>query len=144
MLGKRDSEVAVIVEDSETEAALMDGQPYQAGRYALKLRLECFRWASQAPTPLQNLQPVWPPVLRILLPVVHFLQDHPGRQRRPVYRRVGPRQRPLLQGGVALHRRPQRHHLPEGECEAGTGRTSTEPPRTTPGPSRPGLGKLLD
>ncbi|XP_075905242.1 phospholipase D1 [Nelusetta ayraudi] len=43
MLGKRDSEVAVIVEDSEMEAAVMDGQPYQAGRYALKLRLECFR-----------------------------------------------------------------------------------------------------
>ncbi|KAG7525172.1 phospholipase D1-like [Solea senegalensis] len=43
MLGKRDSEVAVIVEDSETVAAVMDGQPYQAGRYALQLRLECFR-----------------------------------------------------------------------------------------------------
>ncbi|XP_056289759.1 phospholipase D1 isoform X2 [Pseudoliparis swirei] len=43
MLGKRDSEVAVIVEDSETVTAVMDGQEYQAGRYALKLRLECFR-----------------------------------------------------------------------------------------------------
>ncbi|KAF0028574.1 hypothetical protein F2P81_019661 [Scophthalmus maximus] len=43
MLGKRDSEVAVIVEDSETVAAVMDGQPYQAGRYALQLRLECFK-----------------------------------------------------------------------------------------------------
>ncbi|XP_060949464.1 phospholipase D1 [Limanda limanda] len=43
MLGKRDSEVAVIVEDSETVAAVMDGQPYQAGRYGLQLRLECFR-----------------------------------------------------------------------------------------------------
>lgn len=51
MLGKRDSEVAVIVEDSETEAAVMDGQPYQAGRYALKLRLKCFRWAKQAHPP---------------------------------------------------------------------------------------------
>uniref|UniRef100_A0AAZ3NPW9 Phospholipase n=1 Tax=Oncorhynchus tshawytscha TaxID=74940 RepID=A0AAZ3NPW9_ONCTS len=43
MLGKRDSEVAVIVEDSETVTAVMDGQEYQAGRYALALRLECFR-----------------------------------------------------------------------------------------------------
>ncbi|KAF1373293.1 hypothetical protein PFLUV_G00258940 [Perca fluviatilis] len=43
MLGKRDSEVAVIVEDSETVAAVMDGQEYQAGRYALQLRLECFK-----------------------------------------------------------------------------------------------------
>ncbi|XP_008277310.1 phospholipase D1-like [Stegastes partitus] len=43
MLGKRDSEVAVIVEDSETVASVMDGQQYEAGRYALELRLECFR-----------------------------------------------------------------------------------------------------
>uniref|UniRef100_A0AAQ5Y9T3 Phospholipase n=1 Tax=Amphiprion ocellaris TaxID=80972 RepID=A0AAQ5Y9T3_AMPOC len=43
MLGKRDSEVAVIVEDSETVASVMDGQLYQAGRYALQLRLECFK-----------------------------------------------------------------------------------------------------
>uniref|UniRef100_A0A8K9V752 Phospholipase n=1 Tax=Oncorhynchus mykiss TaxID=8022 RepID=A0A8K9V752_ONCMY len=46
MLGKRDSEVAVIVEDSETVTAVMDGQEYQAGRYALALRLECFRCVS--------------------------------------------------------------------------------------------------
>ncbi|KAJ0059938.1 hypothetical protein NL108_015863 [Boleophthalmus pectinirostris] len=43
MLGKRDSEVAVIVEDSETTDSVMDGAPYQAGKYALSLRLECFR-----------------------------------------------------------------------------------------------------
>ncbi|XP_067107933.1 phospholipase D1 [Osmerus mordax] len=43
MLGKRDSEVAVIIEDSETVTAVMDGQEYQAGRYALQLRLECFK-----------------------------------------------------------------------------------------------------
>ncbi|CAK6973095.1 LOW QUALITY PROTEIN: phospholipase D1 [Scomber scombrus] len=43
MLGKRDSEVAVIVEDSETVTSVMDGQEYQAGKYALKLRLECFK-----------------------------------------------------------------------------------------------------
>lgn len=46
MLGKRDSEVAVIVEDSETVASVMDGQPYQAGRYGLQLRLECFKYGN--------------------------------------------------------------------------------------------------
>lgn len=44
MLGKRDSEVAVIVEDSETVTAVMDGQEYQAGKYALQLRIECFKY----------------------------------------------------------------------------------------------------
>ncbi|KAK5849809.1 hypothetical protein PBY51_014114 [Eleginops maclovinus] len=43
MLGKRDSEVAVIVEDSEMVPSVMDGQVYQAGKYALQLRLECFK-----------------------------------------------------------------------------------------------------
>ncbi|KAM9332106.1 phospholipase D1-like isoform 1-T2 [Pholidichthys leucotaenia] len=43
MLGMRDSEVAVIVEDSETVASVMDGQPYQAGKFALSLRLDCFK-----------------------------------------------------------------------------------------------------
>ncbi|MCI4391684.1 hypothetical protein PGIGA_G00137210 [Pangasianodon gigas] len=43
MLGKRDSEVAVIYEDTETETSVMDGQEYQAGRFGLQLRLECFR-----------------------------------------------------------------------------------------------------
>ncbi|XP_051909778.1 phospholipase D1-like isoform X2 [Hippocampus zosterae] len=43
MLGKRDSEVAVIVEDSETVTSVMDGLKYQAGRFALHLRLECFK-----------------------------------------------------------------------------------------------------
>ncbi|XP_062841509.1 phospholipase D1 [Trichomycterus rosablanca] len=43
MLGKRDSEVAVIYEDTETEPSVMDGQEYQAGRFGLRLRQECFR-----------------------------------------------------------------------------------------------------
>ncbi|XP_012692381.1 phospholipase D1a [Clupea harengus] len=43
MLGKRDSEVAVIVEDTETVPSLMDGEEYQAGKFALGLRLECFK-----------------------------------------------------------------------------------------------------
>uniref|UniRef100_A0A3P8UTH7 Phospholipase n=1 Tax=Cynoglossus semilaevis TaxID=244447 RepID=A0A3P8UTH7_CYNSE len=43
MLGKRDSEVAVIVQDSQKVASMMDGQEYEAGPYALQLRLECFK-----------------------------------------------------------------------------------------------------
>lgn len=46
MLGKRDSEVAVIFEDSEKVASVMDGQEYEAGPFALQLRLECFRYDS--------------------------------------------------------------------------------------------------
>lgn len=46
MLGKRDSEVAVIVEDSETVTSVMDGQAYQAGKYGLQLRLECFKYGN--------------------------------------------------------------------------------------------------
>lgn len=45
MLGKRDSEMAVVVEDMEIQDSLMDGESYQAGRFALSLRKECFRWA---------------------------------------------------------------------------------------------------
>ncbi|XP_039511420.1 phospholipase D1 isoform X4 [Pimephales promelas] len=43
MLGKRDSEMAVVVEDTEFQLSVMDGESYQAGRFALSLREECFR-----------------------------------------------------------------------------------------------------
>lgn len=43
MLGKRDSEMAVIVQDTEMVPSVMDGKEYQAGRFARDLRLECFR-----------------------------------------------------------------------------------------------------
>ncbi|KAH0624158.1 hypothetical protein JD844_007600 [Phrynosoma platyrhinos] len=43
MLGKRDSEMAVIVQDTETIPSVMDGEDYQAGRFAQSLRLQCFR-----------------------------------------------------------------------------------------------------
>lgn len=44
MLGKRDSEMAIVVEDTELQDSLMDGEIYQAGKFALSLRVECFRW----------------------------------------------------------------------------------------------------
>uniref|UniRef100_A0A5F8GZV7 Phospholipase n=1 Tax=Monodelphis domestica TaxID=13616 RepID=A0A5F8GZV7_MONDO len=43
MLGKRDSEMAVIVQDTETVPSVMNGEEYQAGRFARGLRLQCFR-----------------------------------------------------------------------------------------------------
>ncbi|XP_058151278.1 phospholipase D1 isoform X2 [Dasypus novemcinctus] len=43
MLGKRDSEMAVIVQDTETVPSIMDGKKYEAGRFAQGLRLQCFR-----------------------------------------------------------------------------------------------------
>ncbi|XP_063157864.1 phospholipase D2 isoform X1 [Candoia aspera] len=43
LLGKRDSELAVLVEDTELLPSVMDGQEYPAGKFALSLRLECFR-----------------------------------------------------------------------------------------------------
>nr|BAK63129.1 phospholipase D1 [Pan troglodytes] len=43
MLGKRDSEMAVIVQDTETVPSVMDGKEYQAGRFARGLWLQCFR-----------------------------------------------------------------------------------------------------
>lgn len=43
LLGKRDSELAVLIEDTEMEPSLMDGREYQAGRFALSLRKHCFR-----------------------------------------------------------------------------------------------------
>ncbi|XP_004675021.1 PREDICTED: phospholipase D1 isoform X2 [Condylura cristata] len=43
MLGKRDSEMAVIVQDTEMVPSVMDGEEYQAGRFAQGLRLQCFR-----------------------------------------------------------------------------------------------------
>ncbi|KAL0593512.1 Phospholipase D1, partial [Plecturocebus cupreus] len=42
LLGKRDSEMAVIVQDTETVPSVMDGEQYQAGRFAQGLRLQCF------------------------------------------------------------------------------------------------------
>ncbi|KAM4746916.1 phospholipase D2 [Rhinophrynus dorsalis] len=42
MLGKRDSELAIIVDDTEFVTSVMDGQPYQAGKFSLSLRMDSF------------------------------------------------------------------------------------------------------
>uniref|UniRef100_A0A8C4QK67 Phospholipase n=1 Tax=Eptatretus burgeri TaxID=7764 RepID=A0A8C4QK67_EPTBU len=43
MLGRRDSELAVVVSDTEFVPSTMDGQPYEAGKFAGSLRNNCFR-----------------------------------------------------------------------------------------------------
>lgn len=43
MLGSKDSEMAVFVEDEERVPSVMGGEEYQAGPLALALRKECFR-----------------------------------------------------------------------------------------------------
>ncbi|XP_036379935.1 phospholipase D2 [Megalops cyprinoides] len=43
MLGSRDSELAVLVEDQERVPSCMGGEEYQAGPLTLALRMECFR-----------------------------------------------------------------------------------------------------
>ncbi|KAG9471433.1 phospholipase D2 [Eleutherodactylus coqui] len=60
MLGKRDSELAILVEDAEYENSVMDGKPYQAGRYALSLRMDCFKTllGSQKPPCLDVSDPI--------------------------------------------------------------------------------------
>ncbi|KAI6194536.1 Phospholipase [Aphelenchoides besseyi] len=40
-VGSRDSEVCVLIEDREFEDSTMDGQPYQAGKFASSLRKRC-------------------------------------------------------------------------------------------------------
>lgn len=42
MLGSRDSELAVLVEDEERVPSVMNGEEYQAGPLALALRKACF------------------------------------------------------------------------------------------------------
>lgn len=44
LLGKRDSEMAILVQDTETVPSMMDGEDYRAGKFAQSLRLRCFRY----------------------------------------------------------------------------------------------------
>ncbi|XP_053574304.1 phospholipase D2 [Bombina bombina] len=60
MLGKRDSELAVIVEDTEMVESVMNGQPYKAGKFSLGLRMDCFNTLlnAQSLPPLDVSDPV--------------------------------------------------------------------------------------
>ena len=44
LLGDRDSELAVLVEDIQQTTSVMNGKPYQAGLFARQLRVELFRY----------------------------------------------------------------------------------------------------
>uniref|UniRef100_A0A2D4H4Y6 Uncharacterized protein n=3 Tax=Micrurus TaxID=8634 RepID=A0A2D4H4Y6_MICCO len=56
MLGKRDSEMAVIVEDTNMVASVMDGEDFKAGRFAQSLRLQCFRVVLGSSIDLNDIQ----------------------------------------------------------------------------------------
>ncbi|XP_030843642.1 phospholipase D1 [Strongylocentrotus purpuratus] len=43
MLGSRDSELAVLIEDTEMVGSVMDGERYMAGKFALQFRQQLFR-----------------------------------------------------------------------------------------------------
>lgn len=43
MMGSRDSELAVVVEDKKKVDSMMNGQPYQASQFAHDLRKRCFQ-----------------------------------------------------------------------------------------------------
>jgi len=43
MLGKRDSEMAAVIQDKEFVPSMMDGKEYQAGKFAFSLRTRLFR-----------------------------------------------------------------------------------------------------
>lgn len=44
LLGNRDSEMCLVVEDVDFEKAVMNGKPYDAGRFACSLRRTLFRY----------------------------------------------------------------------------------------------------
>uniref|UniRef100_A0A8C5WUJ4 phospholipase D n=1 Tax=Laticauda laticaudata TaxID=8630 RepID=A0A8C5WUJ4_LATLA len=56
MLGKRDSEMAVIVEDTNMVASVMNGEDFKAGRFAQSLRLQCFRVVLGSSIDLNDIQ----------------------------------------------------------------------------------------
>ena len=48
LLGSRDSEIDVIIEDTEMVPIKMNGHPYKAGRFAHSLRTHLFRFVLQS------------------------------------------------------------------------------------------------
>nr|XP_033814665.1 phospholipase D1 isoform X3 [Geotrypetes seraphini] len=56
MMGKRDSELAVIVQDTETVPSVMNGEEYAAGKFAQALRLQCFRVVLGCASDLSDIQ----------------------------------------------------------------------------------------
>lgn len=44
LLGHRDSEIAMLIEDVDFDKTIMNGKPYEAGRFACSLRRTIFRY----------------------------------------------------------------------------------------------------
>ena len=44
MIGKRDSEIAVMIKDEEIVDGVMNGQPYKVGKFSHSLRCQLFRY----------------------------------------------------------------------------------------------------
>ena len=44
LLGNRDSEIAMLIEDVDFEKTIMNGKPYEAGRFTWSLRRTIFRY----------------------------------------------------------------------------------------------------
>lgn len=44
LLGNRDSEIAMLIEDVDFEKTIINGKPYEAGRFACSLRRTIFRY----------------------------------------------------------------------------------------------------
>lgn len=44
LLGNRDSEIAMLIEDVDFEKSIINGKPYEAGRFAYSLRRTIFRY----------------------------------------------------------------------------------------------------
>ena len=78
--------MAVIVEDSETVPSLMDGQAYQAGKYGLQLRLECFKYGDVQKRVTGECSDFRFSGLSSVS--VHASQDRPGSSHGPLHRRV--------------------------------------------------------
>jgi len=54
MLGRRDSELGILVQDTRFVESRMDGKPYNAGAFACSLRKSLFRSATVAVTNSNN------------------------------------------------------------------------------------------
>ncbi|KAL8162836.1 hypothetical protein V2J09_014325 [Rumex salicifolius] len=61
LLGSRDSEIGVLIEDNETVNSRMGGKPWKAGKYALSLRLSL--WSEHLGLRAADLSQIYDPVI---------------------------------------------------------------------------------
>ncbi|MED6112614.1 Phospholipase D zeta 1 [Stylosanthes scabra] len=61
LLGSRDSEIGVVIEDRELIGSYMDGKPWKAGKFSLTLRLSL--WAEHLGLPLGEVNQIMDPII---------------------------------------------------------------------------------